>query len=120
MHRRSRSCIRCRNKRRGPDHPLWKGGRILDADGYVRVYAPEDDRANMGRYMKEHTLVMERRLGRRLLAGETVHHINGVKTDNRDENLELWVSTHPAGQRAEDVVVHALEVLRRYAPERLS
>lgn len=64
----------------------------------------------------EHIVVMEQKLGRPLdwQAGEQAHHINGVKDDNRPENLELWVTSQPRGQRVEDLVEWAQEILRRY------
>lgn len=92
--------------------------RGVDSNGYIRLNLGTG-RLAPGR-VKEHRYVMEQKLGRPLTDDETVHHINGVKTDNRSENLELWVSRHPKGQHVDDVVEWATEALQRYAPERLN
>lgn len=92
----------------GDKHPGWKGGRIRRKNGYVAVYAPNHPSltASKKRHVLEHRLVMEQKLGRYLQPFEEVHHINGVKDDNRPENLELWVRSHPAGVRADDACPH--------------
>lgn len=67
-----------------------------------------------GKGFAEHRWVMEQVIGRPLVPGENVHHLNGVRDDNRPENLELWNINQPAGQRAKDKVKHAREILALY------
>lgn len=80
--------------------------------GYVYLTVRKTRRA-------AHRLVMERHLGRKLLPTETPHHLNGDRTDNRLSNLELWSFSQPPGQRIEDKVAWAVELLTLYAPHYL-
>jgi hypothetical protein len=98
----------------------WKGGKTTTSSGYVNVYIPTHPNANSVGYVLEHRLVMEQQLKRYLTPQETVHHKNGIKTDNRIENLELKVSAHSPGQSPCDLIKHAVEILQKYAPEKLS
>lgn len=78
--------------KKGADHPRWQGGRWVDGrDGYVFVHAPGHPRARSNGYVREHILVMEKKLGRLLEPDEIVHHINGDKQNNRRRNL--WLCT---------------------------
>lgn len=66
------------------------------------------------RNVLEHRHLMEQHLGRPLAKHETVHHINGVRHDNRLENLELWSKSHPSGQRVADKIAWAKAFLTEY------
>ena len=82
--------------------------------GYLRVSVP-DPAGGRAREVLEHRYVMEQHIGRRLTNKESVHHINGVKTDNRIENLELFDSRHGPGQRVVDQIAFAKQILADYA-----
>ncbi len=82
----------CRGKYK---HPL--GTRVEDSKGYMSVSTETGMKA-------EHRMVMVEKLGRELREAESVHHINGIRNDNRPENLELWVGPIRYGQRASDIV----------------
>ena len=70
------------------NNPNWKGGRYL-SKGYIMVHVGDHPFASKY-YYKEHRFVMEQHLGRYLSRSEKIHHINGIKTDNRIENLMLF------------------------------
>lgn len=79
-------------RRNGDKHPGWKGGRVIDHEGYVHIYYAGgffSPMAGMRTYIREHRLVMAKFLNRCLLPWEVVHHKNGNKQDNRLENLSL-------------------------------
>jgi hypothetical protein len=85
-----------------------KGEGCLDKRGYIRVPNPR------GGQIHQHRLIMESYLGRPLSNQETVHHKNGNRSDNRIENLELWSSRHPSGQRVEDKIEWCISFLKDY------
>lgn len=110
----------CRNhyeRWRGWGDPL--AGRHNNEDGHTNSLGYRII-TRSGKPIKEHRYVMEQFLGRPLLPTENVHHKNGVRDDNRLENLELWLIFQTPGQRICDVVEHAKKILRRYEPEALA
>lgn len=75
--------------KKGAAHPAWRGGREIDRDGYVRLYAPDHPWPRRNGYVLEHVAVMELHLGRRITTTETVHHKDENRQHNKLGNLEL-------------------------------
>ncbi len=81
----------------------WKGGRIRRGK-YISIKIPTHPMSDKSGYIKEHILVMEKYLGRYLTKDERVHHINGIKDDNRIENLKLMTQgEHSSFHRKEEL-----------------
>lgn len=89
---------------KGAKAARWNGGRHTATNGYVLVYKPEHRFADTKGYIGEHRLVAEATRGWPLDAGEVVHHINGVKADNRPENLVVMTSTQHGHEHTEAFV----------------
>ena len=87
---------------------------------YITVYVPDHPFCTKQGTVLQHRLVMEQMVGRYLERYENVHHKNGDRTDNTPDNLELWSVKQPSGQRAEDKVKYAIDILELYAPELLA
>ncbi len=101
-----------RNGEVGPAGKMNDGKYGENLDGYRRIIVN-------GKRVLEHRVIMENLIGRKLTRNENVHHKNGDRADNRPENLELWSSSQPPGQRIEDKVEWAIEILNLYKPEAL-
>jgi hypothetical protein len=104
--------------RKGSVRPNFRGAWSLNSQGYRYFTCSRPDGKTQSIF--EHALVMEQHLGRPLRQGENVHHKNGCRADNRIENLELWSTSQPPGQRIEDKTAWAIEWLSTYAPQLLA
>lgn len=104
----SRACWRG-DPQKGRRNPAFKGEKQI-VRGYVYVHAPDHPSVQGKPYKRvaEHRLVMERLLGRPLHPWEIVHHKNGVRKDNRPENLQVWITGHPNGVQG----IYIEEILR--------
>lgn len=124
IHKENCKCHRCRIGKGyflGDKNPMWNGGRKVLKSGYIYVWiGPNNEFSSMcskydknSHYVMEHRLVMAKHIGRPLTKKETVHHLNGIRDDNRIENLELWSSNHQSGQRIKDQIKNAIELLTK-------
>lgn len=106
---------------KGPRKSRKGIARVVNRYGYVEIRRPGHfgkGLAGKNVWFLEHRYVMELYLGRALYEGENVHHVNGDKTDNRLENLELWIVHQPSGQRVTDLLDWAYALRERYKDER--
>lgn len=92
-------------------------GTKREKDGYIIIKVKKGSSSLSRDWVKEHRYVMEQHIGRSLLPEENVHHKNGNKKDNRLENLELWVTKQPKGQRPIDLVEYADWIITKYKNE---
>ncbi len=73
----------------GNKNPNWNGGKYLDTQGYINIKFPSHPRADNQGYIKEHVLIIETAMGKLISMKARPHHINGIKNDNRNQNLVL-------------------------------
>lgn len=113
-------CLRRQRIKNGIDPNLPrliapKGSGYIGKNGYKTIYKPNcENKKNSAGQVLEHTWVMSQYLGRPLRKGESVHHKNGIRHDNRIENLELWSSYQPSGQRVDDKIQWCKYFLENY------
>lgn len=111
----SRSCFGADHKRESSSN--WNGGKYSASNGYVYVRIADYTGGYKSGLVLEHRYVMEKHLGRQLLSNENIHHKNGDRSDNRIENLEMWVKPQPQGQRLFDKIHDAAKLSLLYPKE---
>ena len=91
----------------GKGNTNWKGGKTINTQGYIEIRVDNQ-------YVKEHRYVYEKHYNIKLTSKQNIHHINGDKLDNRIENLELWDTSQPSGQRVEDKIKYYSDLIKKY------
>jgi len=110
---KTKSCgclsIESLRKRTREKNSSWKGGKgSINGGGYVEI------RHGVNRGKLLHRVLFEEHYGVKLKPYQSLHHINGIKTDNRIENLELWDKSQPYGQRVEDKLKYYFQLVETY------
>jgi len=114
IQKKSKNCVKCNNGILNKTRTNPEGYRY-NKSGYIMIKISNHPRTSgNGSYVFEHILVMEKHIGRYLVKGENIHHMNGIRDDNRIENLELWIRPQPSGIRAKDAVKWAEEIIEKY------
>ncbi len=98
----------------GKRHNSKPGFGCLRKDGYRILSRSNHPNATKSGRILEHVFVMSEYLGRPLEKHERIHHLNGIRNDNRIQNLELWTTSHPSGQRVEDKLKWCKEFIKKY------
>ena len=115
----SKSCKNLAHSRKRHGNPIKglkkriNGSGYITSQGYKMISKKHPNSSKRGQIF-EHVYILSNHIGRPLKKGETVHHINGERADNRIENLELWINGHPFGQRLDDKIKWAKEFLAEY------
>jgi len=95
-------------------HKAPNGSGHREPHGYIYINRIDHPNSQKRGRIYEHTYVMSQHIGRPLRKGETVHHKNGIRDDNRIENLELWSHSQPPGQRVKDKIAWCKQFLKDY------
>lgn len=100
------------------DDPFVKrknGEGNIDSSGYKTITKKgHPNQMDIKGRIREHVYIMSEYIGRPIVKGESVHHKNGIRDDNRIENLELWSTSQPPGQRVQDKINWCIEFLIQY------
>lgn len=99
---------------KGTKNTQWRGGITKTLSGYVKIKSFDHPHKDFHNYVYEHVLVMENEIGRYLEPNECVHHKNGIKDDNRIENLRLMTRSEHNRMHSSEIIKHAIRNYHGY------